>query len=153
MELKAMKCPKCSGDIKYTPGKAKAVCPYCDTQIQISMTADEREFERETSRLANNKRKYFKDLKIWRIIFYISLPLAVLSGVLISASKSKFAGLPAVFFVFAASPVIHLAAPDIPKGLESSLSKKEKPLSKGALYGIYIGLWLIGCVVTGFIIE
>ncbi|WP_143098648.1 TFIIB-type zinc ribbon-containing protein [Ruminococcus albus] len=151
MELRAMKCPNCSGDIKYTPGKAKAVCPYCDSQIQISMTAEEREFERDTSRLAHNRDKYFKDLKIWRVIFYISLPLAVLSGVLLSLSDSAFLGLPAIFFIFAASPVLRLAAPDIPKDLEGELSKKERPLKKGALYGIFIGLVLLGGVVTGLI--
>lgn len=104
MELIAMKCPNCAGDINYTPGNTKVVCPYCDTQIKITMTAEEREFERDTSRLAHNRDKYFKDLQIWKMIYFISLPLAVVSGVMLCLFSNTAAGLPAVFFIFAASP-------------------------------------------------
>lgn len=83
MELISMNCPNCSGNIKYKPGKTQMVCPYCDSVIKISMTIEDREFERNISKIANELPKYMASLKKWRIAFFITLPLALLSGVML----------------------------------------------------------------------
>ena len=144
MELLSMKCPNCSGDINYKHGKTSCKCPYCDSVIKITMTAEEREFERINSKIANERPKYLSAMKKWRIMFYISLVLAVLSGALMLVSKSTLLSLPAVFFFIAAAPVMRLAAPDVPSVLEDQISKKDRALSTGKLYGIYIGLCFLG---------
>lgn len=153
MELTVMKCPNCAGEIQYTPGNTQTRCPYCDSIVHISMTADEARFEQDAAELAAAKEKYFKQLAKFKKIKYVCMVLAFLSGIPFAAVNNEsalfiLAGLPALFFTFAGSPVVHSFAPEPPEGIKNNLAKNEKPTSKGKLYAIFIGLMFLGFVIV-----
>ncbi|MCR5541420.1 MAG: hypothetical protein K6F71_11485 [Ruminococcus sp.] len=100
-----------------------------------------------------DKEKYLKKLKIWRIIFYISLPLAVVSGVLSGLVYRNYVRLPMNYFIAIATPFLNFLKPIVPKDLESSLSEKEKPISTGAYLAIFFVLCIASFVVTVFIAK
>lgn len=100
-----------------------------------------------------DKEKYLKKLKIWRIIFYISLPLAVVSGVISGLMGGSYVNMPLRYAIILVAPLLNLHRPKVPKGLEGSLSEKEKPISTGTIFAMIFGLGIVSYIVTALIAK
>jgi hypothetical protein len=119
----------------------------------MEMTPNMTTEKQEDPMLGNDKEKYLKKLKIWRIIFYISLPLVVASGVIVGLTGVDRKIFPLSSVAVLAVFILNLRNPRIPKGLENSLSEKEKPMPMGAFFTIIFGLCLVSYLVTALIVK
>ncbi len=53
MQIVAIRCPNCSGDISYTPGEQVVKCPYCDSVLNIKEGSDRAALERTKNEFKN----------------------------------------------------------------------------------------------------
>ena len=155
MELLSMKCPNCAGNINYKHGKTSCKCPYCDSVIKISMSAEDLDYEqmmRDSAAAENAKKTYLAKLKRWQTIKYVSMVLCVVIGFVFGfapehSSMSTISGFPVIVLLFGGGPILHSFAPTPPVIILNKLTPKERPSSTGALYGIVIGMLLLGGVI------
>ena len=155
MELLSMKCPNCAGEINYKHGKTSCKCPYCDSVIKISMSAEDLDYEqmmRDSAAAENAKKNYLAKLKRWQTIKYVSMVLCVVIGFVFGfapehSSMSTISGFPVIVLLFGGGPILHSFAPTPSDIILNKLTPKERPSSTGALYGIVIGMLLLGGVI------
>lgn len=155
MELLSMKCPNCAGNINYKHGKTSCKCPYCDSVIKISMSAEDLDYEqmmRDSAAAENAKKTYLAKLKRWQTIKYVSMVLCVVIGFVFGfapehSSMSTISGFPVIVLLFGGGPILHSFAPTPSDIILNKLTPKERPSSTGALYGIVIGMLLLGGVI------
>ena len=154
MELLSMKCPNCAGEINYKHGKTSCKCPYCDSVIKISMSAEDLDYEqmmRDNAAAEEAKKTYLAKLKNWQTIKYISMALCLVIGFVFGfapehSSVQTIVGFPVIVLLFGGGPILHSFAPTPPDIILNKITPKERPNSTGALYGIVIGMVLLGGV-------
>ena len=138
MQITAVKCPNCSGDIKYTPGQELTRCPYCDSVLDIKAESDADALERTKNEFKNSEHiryDYGKRLQHWKNITYLYYGLvflltifAFLFTVIFERSDRFKLGEMIVFVVFisffAVPAVLSKKIPTPPKEVEKTLSVK-----------------------------
>ena len=88
MELLSMKCPNCAGEINYKHGKTSCKCPYCDSVIKISMSAEDLDYEqmmRDSAAAENAKLTLFVD---GQEVAPASVEYTTLSGIPVTAPQA-----------------------------------------------------------------
>ena len=81
MEITAIQCPKCGGDINYKAGDRTVKCPYCDLILKIKAEPAEIELEKikkEYSDIEQFRQEYAKKTKRWKRRTYIYYGLVFL---------------------------------------------------------------------------
>ncbi|SFB72994.1 Na+-dependent bicarbonate transporter superfamily protein [Ruminococcus albus] len=138
MQITAVKCPNCSGDIKYTPGQELTRCPYCDSVLDIKAESDADALEKTKNEFKNSEHiryDYGKRLQHWKnttylyygMVFLLTIFAFLVTYIFESSDGYKFGEM--ILFVvlisFIAVPaVLSKKLPTPPKEVEKTLSVK-----------------------------
>ncbi|ADU20832.1 hypothetical protein [Ruminococcus albus] len=74
MQIVAIRCPNCSGDISYTPGEQVVKCPYCDSVLNIKEGSDRAALERTKNEFKNIEHiryEYARSVQHWKTLTYL----------------------------------------------------------------------------------
>ena len=166
MEYVAMKCPNCSGDIRYSVGSTECVCPYCDSHIAVQRTADEQRLavlEEENRGLdyrahvaegqEKKRAEYVKSLKSWDKVNYILLGMTFVASVItffINDTENSIMmafGIPMFLLTIFAPPIRASMLPKRPADIQNVRDPGGKAVNTIKLYAMFFGAMMIGTII------
>ena len=162
MEINAMKCPNCAGDISYSPGQRVAKCPYCDSILDIKADpadialkqAIESQKDTEAARAG-----YLEKVRKWKLkkrIFLAAEFLLTFIAYLLTEIPQKDSGLYelgmvivlAVFIAVVAGPIwLNSVIPPAPNVIEEQIRLKKGPIQTIKSVALTFLVMLLGLVV------
>ena len=162
MEINAMKCPNCAGDISYSPGQRVAKCPYCDSILDIKADpadialkqAIESQKDTEAARA-----DYLEKVRKWKLkkrIFMAAEFLLTFIAYLLTEIPQKDSGLYelgmvivlAVFIAVVAGPIwLNSVIPPAPNVIEEQIRLKKGPIQTIKSVALTFLVMLLGLVV------
>ncbi len=162
MEITAIQCPKCGGDINYKAGDRTVKCPYCDLMLEIKAEPAEIELEKtkkEYRDIEQFRQEYAKKTKRWKRRTYIyyaaAFLLTIATFLLVTFSKNHSGGYEAgkgmfllLCFSFLAVPLIFTQmVPVAPKEVEEQLRIKSGFLCAVKIAGMALLISLAGALI------
>lgn len=165
MEIMAMKCPNCSGDINYTPGQRVIKCPYCDSMLNITDAAETalENTQKEFKNIEHIRLDYAKRVQSWkgRTYLYYGLVflLTIIAFLLLDRFRNHSGGynLGGIIFIlllisFPTVPFIFSRmVPVAPKEIEEQLKVKTGFPTIVKIAGFAVLLALAGAFIVSFI--
>lgn len=164
MEIMAMKCPNCSGDINYAPGQRVVKCPYCDSTLNIDTAGvmAEAELQRERAQHADiqaERDNYLKKVKKWHLIkkiYYGVIAAATGTAYLLDKFVRDGLGTPIVVVLLmsmVACPIwLNGKVPDAPLSVENGFKLKRGFGTTAKLFVMTL-LSILGGLLLAVIIE